>query len=83
MPGKGISDLNKVIIIHDYNMEFGILADSIIGIRDIALRDIQPPLPTLTGIREDFLKGITMERVVILDAKKLLADKKIIVHEEA
>ncbi|MGO8943213.1 MAG: chemotaxis protein CheW [Syntrophobacteraceae bacterium] len=83
MPGKGISDLNKVIIIHDYNMEFGILADSILGVRDVALRDIQPPLPTLTGIREDFLKGITMERVVILDAKKLLADKHVIVHEEA
>ncbi len=45
MPGKGIGDLNKVVIIHDYNMEFGILADSILGVRDIALRDIQPPLP--------------------------------------
>ncbi|MFZ2444828.1 MAG: chemotaxis protein CheW [Syntrophobacteraceae bacterium] len=83
IPEKGISDLNKVIIIHDPNMEFGILADSILGVRDIALRDIQPALPTLTGIRGDFLKGVTIERTVILDAKKLLADKKIIVHEEA
>ena len=83
MPGKGISDLNKVIIIHDYNMEFGILADSILGVGDIALRDIQPPLPTLTGIRAEYLRGVTAERTVILDARKLLTDKKIIVHEEA
>ncbi|MGA2732443.1 MAG: chemotaxis protein CheW [Syntrophobacteraceae bacterium] len=83
MPGKGISDLNKVIIIHDYNMEFGILADSILGVQEIAVRDIQPPLPTLTGIREEYLRGVTGERTVILDARKLLADKKIIVHEEA
>jgi purine-binding chemotaxis protein CheW len=83
MPGKGISDLNNVIIIHDYNMEFGILADSILGVRDIAMRDIQPPLPTLTGIREEYLRGVTARRMVVLDARKLLADKKIIVHEEA
>jgi len=83
MPGKGISDLNKVIIIHDYNMEFGILADSILGVQEIAVRDIQPPLPTLTGIREEYLRGVTGERTVILDARKLLTDKKIIVHEEA
>ncbi len=83
MPEKGISDLNKVIIINDYNMEFGILADSILGVQEIALRDIQPPLPTLTGIREEYLMGVTRERTAILDARKLLADKKIIVHEEA
>lgn len=83
MAENGISDLNNVIIVHQYNMEFGILADSILGVRDIAIKDIPPPLPTLTGIREAFLKGITAERIVILDAKKLLADEKIIVYEEA
>jgi purine-binding chemotaxis protein CheW len=83
IPEKGLSDLNRVIIIHGYNMEFGILADSILGVREIAMSDIQPPLPTLTGIREEYLRGVTGERMVVLDARKLLADKKIIVHEEA
>jgi len=90
MPEKGLSDLNKVIILHSgepgqnkaVGMEFGILADAILGVRNISLDDIQPPLPTLTGIREDFLRGVTGERAVILDAGKLLADKNIIVHEE-
>jgi purine-binding chemotaxis protein CheW len=83
MPEKGISDLNKVIIIHDEKMEFGILADSVAGVRKIAVSEIEPPLPTLTGIREEFLRGVTGERMVILDAKRLLTDKNIIVHEEA
>lgn len=83
LPEKAITDFNKVIIIHDYTMQFGILADSILGVQEIAVRDIQPPLPTLTGIREEYLRGVTGERTVILDAGKLLADKKIIVHEEA
>ena len=60
-------------------MEFGILADAVTGIRKISLDIIQPVLPTLTGIRAEYLKGVTDERVVILDAKKILGDEKIIV----
>ena len=82
LPEKGLTDLNKVIIIHNDAMEFGILADVILGIRTIPLGDIQPSLPTLRGIREQYLKGVTPERMVLLDAEKLLADKNIVVHEE-
>ena len=42
----------------------------------------QPSLPTLTGIRADFLKGVTDERLVVLDLDRILLDPKIIVHEE-
>lgn len=82
LPEKGISDLNKVIIIHNRVMEFGILADAVLGAGQIPLRDIQPSLPTLTGIRAEYLKGVTKERLVVLDGEKLLADNNIIVHEE-
>jgi purine-binding chemotaxis protein CheW len=82
LPEKGLTDLNKVIIIHDGGMEFGILADEILGTRSIPLVEVQPPLPTLTGIREEYLMGLTRERTAILDAKKLLGDKNIVVHED-
>jgi purine-binding chemotaxis protein CheW len=83
LPERGISDLNKVIIIHDEKIEFGILADSVVGVRNIAVSDIGVPLPTLTGVREEYLRGIAENHVVILDAGRLLGDKNIIVHEEA
>jgi purine-binding chemotaxis protein CheW len=78
----GLTDLNKVIIVHNDQMEFGILADAILGVHTIALQDVQPSLPTLTGVRAEYLQGVTAEPVAILDAQKLLADKKIIVHDE-
>ena len=81
LPEKGLTDLNRVIILHSDDMEFGILADSIIGVRNILLSEIQTSLPTLTGIREEYLKGVTKEREIILDAGKLLSDKSIIVNE--
>ena len=82
LPEKGLTDLNKVIIVHNGEMEFGILADEILGTRSIPLSEVQPPLATLTGVREEYLKGVTRERTVILDGAKLLYDKKLIVHEE-
>ncbi len=83
LPEKGLGDLNKVIILSSAGMEFGILADAILGMRKIRLSDLQPSLPTLTGIREDYLKGVTGDRMVVLDAGKVLSDNNIVVHEEA
>lgn len=83
LPEKGLSDLNKVIIAQYQDIELGILADAVVGIRSIPVADIQPSLPTLTGIRQDYLKGVTRERLVVLDAGKLLSDRSLIVHEQA
>ncbi|MBI1886796.1 MAG: chemotaxis protein CheW [Nitrosomonadales bacterium] len=82
LPEKGLTDLNKVIVLESGDMVFGIVADAISGVRRILRADIQPSLPTLTGIREDYLQGVSAERVVILDAEKLLSDEKLIVNEQ-
>ncbi len=83
LPQKGLTDLNKVIIMHDEAMEFGILADAILGVRLIPVRELQPSLPTLTEVRADYLKGVTEERLVVLDGGAILSDRRIVVHEEA
>lgn len=82
LPEKGLTDLNKVVIVHGDEMTFGILADEILGVRLIPGDAIQPSLPTLTGIRDEYLKGITGERTVILDGNRILNDRRIIVNDE-
>src|SRR3972149_683575 len=81
LPEKGLSDLNKIIIVQHNGIEFGILADVITGVRSVSLKDIQPSLPTLTGIRQEYLRGITRDQLIVLDAEKLLTDKTLIVNE--
>lgn len=81
LPEKGLTDLNKVIIVRDEAMEFGILADAVLGVRQLKTGDLQPSLPTLTDLRADYLRGVTEERLVVLDAGKILADPRIVVHE--
>jgi purine-binding chemotaxis protein CheW len=82
LPSKGLSDLTRVIVLKDHQMEFGILAEEVTGTASIMPGDIQPPLPTLTGIRSQYLKGIAKNRVILLDALKLLADEKMVINQE-
>ena len=82
LPEKGFSDLNKVIILHSATMEFGVLTDAIVGVRSLQLNALHQSLMTLSDTLTGYLKGVTAERLIVLDAAKILADKKIIVHEE-
>lgn len=83
LPEKGLGQLNKVIIIRNGLMEFGILADAVLNARPIPLETIQAPPPTVTGIGAGYLKGVTGGRMIILDAEKILGDEKIIVRQGA
>ena len=82
LPDSGITELNKIILIERDEMQLGILADAIRGVRRIPLSDLQPSLPTLTDIRADYLRGVTSDRLVVLDAGRILSVKRIIVDEE-
>jgi purine-binding chemotaxis protein CheW len=83
LPEKGLTDLNKVVILETRRMELGVLADAVLGVRSVTLGDLQPSLPTLTGIRVQYLRGVTSDSMVVLDAEALLSDNNIIVDEDA
>jgi purine-binding chemotaxis protein CheW len=82
LPETGLGDLNKIIILRGEMMEFGILADVILGTRRIPYNTVQPPLPTVTGIGAEYMKGVTVDGLIVLDGDRILGDEKIIVHEE-
>jgi len=82
LPQVGITDLKKVIIIHNSHMKFGVLADHIIGVGHIPIDHIQNVPQTLNDEQKMYLRGLTKNAVIILDADKLLLDKDLVVHEE-
>lgn len=81
LPEKGLGELNKVIIMRNERMEFGILADVVEGTRSVALGEILAVPPGGTGIGEKYLKGVTKEHIVVLDAESILNDENMIVNE--
>jgi purine-binding chemotaxis protein CheW len=82
LPEEGLSELDKIVIVESGDIEIGIRAEAITGAQSLPLEAIQLGLPTLTGIREKYIRGVTPERVVVLDIAKLLSDPDIIVNEE-
>ena len=82
LPEQGVTDLHRIIVIEGNEMDFGLLADATVGLRSIPVDSVQFSLPTLTGIRSEYLKGVTADRLVVLDVARILADPKIIVDEE-
>ncbi|MDD5035664.1 MAG: chemotaxis protein CheW [Methylococcaceae bacterium] len=83
LPDKGLTDLNKVIILQRGEMEIGILADAVLGVQTIPRDDIKKALPILSGVRETYLKGVTAERLIVLHGGNILADKNLVVNEQA
>lgn len=82
LPQSGIVDLHHVVVVHHGAIELGFLADLVTGLRRVRRADLQPSLPTLTGIRAEYLKGVTAERLVVLDVARILTDRRQVVHEE-
>lgn len=82
LPEQGLTDLHRIVVVRGDGLEFGLLAEVVVGVRTVPLETLQPSLPTLIGIRSDYLQGVTAEHLVVLDLARILADPKIVVHEE-
>lgn len=77
-----LTDLNKIIMIGDDRTEVGLLADAVRGVRGIDPDALQSSLPTFTGRRVDYLRGIAADGLVVLDAAKILSDPRLLVNDE-
>jgi purine-binding chemotaxis protein CheW len=79
LPERDMVGSEKVIVLGDDRMEFGILADAVSGTRAILWAGIQPPLPTFKEAGSDYVKGIAEACVIVLDAKRILGDDKLVI----
>jgi purine-binding chemotaxis protein CheW len=61
-------------------MEFAVVIDSLSGVKSLPLQDLQGCLPTLNRVQTNYFKGVTIDHLVVLDAEKLLHDKKLVVN---
>lgn len=81
LPEKGLTDLNRVIVITDGHITFGILADNITGIGTIPSYIILMPETGMTPSWKKYLKGYVRNSLIMLDAAAILADPDLIVED--
>ncbi len=83
LPARGLTELNRVIVLSDGTNELGLLADTIDGLGSLKVADLQAGLSTLTGIRGRFLKGVTGTMFAVLDGARLLEDEILKINDKA
>lgn len=81
LPEQGLTDLHRIVVVRGYELELGLLADVAVGVQRRAREELQPSLPTLSGIGAEYLMGVTEERVVVLDLARILQDPRIVVDD--
>jgi purine-binding chemotaxis protein CheW len=82
LPDSGMTNATSAVILHDRTMEFGLLADVIVGVQQLNVAALQPPPATFSGINASFLRGVTKDRLAVLDARNILAHPALIVNEQ-
>jgi purine-binding chemotaxis protein CheW len=81
LPEQGLTDLHRIVVLDGGDFEIGLLADLVVGVRQLAPDALSPPLPTLSAIGAEYLKGVTGDRLVVLDIERLLNDPRIVVND--
>lgn len=82
LPAPKISHENRVIILENEGSPFALLTDGILEVSSIDLSQLMPPLPTLTGVRQEFLKGISADGVLLLDGDRLMTSPRLIIDDD-
>jgi purine-binding chemotaxis protein CheW len=81
IPERGLTDLNRVIVLTDQALTFGILADHITGIGSIGLDRIVEPDPDTLPEKSSYVKGIADGTLIVIDTSVLFSDPRMIIED--
>nr|WP_320049604.1 chemotaxis protein CheW [uncultured Desulfuromonas sp.] len=71
----------KLLVLRAQGMQMAVLAEEILGVCDLEEDRLQADLPTLTGIRNRYLKGVSPDQTILLDVSKMVSDEQLIVDQ--
>jgi purine-binding chemotaxis protein CheW len=81
IPERGLTDLNRVIVLTDHTLTFGILADHITGIGVIELNLMSAPEKVAIPVKNKYVMGMTDTLLIVLDAAAIFADPNMIIED--
>jgi len=80
IPEKGLTDLNRVIVLSDGNLTFGILADQITGIGALRIEEINHSYQGRNSEWKQYICG-TIQSLYVLNAHALLTDPRMVIDD--
>ena len=74
LPIGGLAERSFLLVLHSAEMEFGLLIDRVLGVAQISRETLQGAPANLSGVRANYLLGVTCEQCTVLDGARLLGD---------
>lgn len=79
---EGVTDLMQIIVVEAAGLRVGILANQVGEVTQIPLADLQEPPVTINGLSARYVKGVTLDGLILLDLEAVLSDERIIINED-
>jgi purine-binding chemotaxis protein CheW len=80
LPLSSLSEPTSIIVLKGETMEFGVLADEILGIESYPIDSLQRELSAGMDVGNTYLSAVTVGRTAVLDARRLLTDPRLVVE---
>ena len=80
-----------LVVVETPEMEIALLVDDVLTVKALPVSQVQEVADTIRGIRSEYVRGVAERRdmstngdglLVVLDLLALLADERLIIHEE-
>lgn len=78
---KGLTEMNKVLLLRNEQMAFGLVADAIMGSKQTQWDELSEPPLTLSKTTADFVNGTMGNGTIVLSAERLLSSEKLTVNQ--
>ncbi len=82
IPSGLLTDADKIILLHDGEMESSILASTVGMVKNIDMKTLSPWKPPGDESMVRFVEGLSPEGLLVLSAKTLLNDEYVMVNED-
>jgi chemotaxis signal transduction protein len=82
LKSSAIKDMNQIIVLRNKDFRFGILTDEVLGIGEVNVDSLTEKFPTLDEKRTKYLKGVTPDGLIFLDADKIANDPALVIETE-
>lgn len=80
LPISGLLEPTAIIALKSETMEFGILAEEILGVERLPLAFIERTAPILASKANSYLQGVSANRTAVLSAAQLLSDPRLVIE---
>ena len=78
---RGLTEMNKVLILSYNDMEFGVVADSVTGSRQISYEDVKALPATSHSRGSNFIKGMLSDGYILLNAAELMSSEVMLIKQ--